>query len=232
MPISTLKLKRKAIETNLRSQKGFTLIEILVGLFLISLIFAVVNIDYDEFTPSNSLNKAVSKLETAIRFAQDESTLRNTIVRLHIYLEKEPQQYSVEYGPSEGFVLPSVLLSDDQEDNEKREKNINKQFNLVKEFSSKNEKIPKYVKIIGVGSSLYKKLLTEFEASIYVYPTGEKDDAIIFLATEEELISLEITQFEQEITKKKYKLENLSGKELQEEQIKIAKDIFSKWLRE
>lgn len=220
----------------MKSQRGFTLIEILVALVLIAFVVAFsIN---TAFNYRDKLDKAVNKIEQAVRFSPDESVLRNTVIRIHFLLNRDPQEWAVEYGPSENFVMPSKNIesenatTEDPEAEKKEQKKVNLNFNKIQEFQEKNEVVPDEVKIIGVGSTISKKLLTNVEHSIYFYPTGEKDESMIILGTQEELVVLTLEPFQNEIEKKYYPLAKIDEGELFEVQKKQAQGIFDDWLKE
>jgi len=194
MQISTQKTFNK-----LTGQSGFSLIEILVALILASLVFLAVP-SGDDAQKHRDLQSAVSDLERSIRFASNESILRNTVVRLRISLDKQPIEYNVEYGPPGNMPLPdmpektSKSLAEEKAE-ETKIANLNKQFTKVEEFEEIKHELSEYVSVNGLASSFQKKILNENDASIYFYPTGEKDAAIIFLSTDEEMAYLEVQPF-------------------------------------
>ena len=100
------------------------------------------------------------------------------------------------------------------------------------EFQESNSEISENVKILGIGSSHSEKLKTTGDVSIYAFPTGEKDDAIILLASDEAVISLEINAFNQKIEKKTHKLEIIGNREIGDLQIEKAKEIFDSWIKD
>lgn len=229
MPTSTYVTKNK---------DGFSLLEILVALFLVVLIFTVVSVG--NFTARQHLDETLDNLERTARFGVDEAALRNAIIRLHFFLDKIPQEYALEFGPNDSFILPESYISNtgnlnktlsEQQDYETQIKKINKQFNRIKEFQDGNKKIHEAVKVIGVGTTLYKELITEFHSSIYIYPTGEKDGAIIILGTEEEMASISIDPFTMDISRTYYELDEYDLENINEVQYKKAVEIFKEWLR-
>ena len=166
----------------------------------------------------------------------DEAVLRNAVIRLHFSLDKAPQEYAVEYGPSTSFVLPpepefeTTTQSKEEEEKEaKKTKDLNLKFNKVQEFQEENTELHESVRIIGIGSGNSDKLKVKGDVSIYTFPTGEKDDAIIILGSDEAVTSLEINPFNQKIEKKKHKLENISNREISDLQAEKAKEIFETW---
>lgn len=225
------------IKNLIKSNQGFTIIEILVALVLMSLVFALAI--SDPFSNSEDLDKQSNDLERAVRFMSDEATLRNSVVRLHFMLNKEPQEYAVEYGPTDNFVLPPepefetvVVTKEEEEKLAKQNKELNMKFNKVQEFQESNAEIYESVKVIGIGNASSNKLKTSGDMSIYAFPSGEKDDALIILANEQSVITLEINPFNRKIDKKTQKLELKETSDLTEVQAAKAKEIFELWMKD
>jgi len=115
----------------------------------------------------------------------------------------------------------------------KQIEDLNKKFNLVKEFDEKNKQIEDNIAVIAVGTSLSEDLITEFHASIYFYPSGEKDNAIIILGSEEELVSINIDPFTLEIERNYHPLniESTDKEVILAEQRELAKELFNEWIK-
>lgn len=193
----------------------------------------------DPFNTSQDLDKQSDDMERAVRFMSDEAALRNSVVRLHFMLGKAPQEYAIEYGPSDSFILPpepefetTVVTKEEEEKENKRNKELNLKFNKVQEFQESNTEVPESVKILGVGLSTSQKLKTTGDVSIYAFPTGEKDDAIIILGNEESVISLAINPFNQKIEKKVEKLVVNENSDINTVWTQKAKEIFEEWLKD
>ena len=121
---------------SLNNDQGFTLIEILVALVLIVLVMSLAL--NSPLSSRSDLDKEVNSLERAIRFMSDEAALKNTVIRLHFLLDKEPQEYALEFGPSDSFILPpkpefdTKVETKEEEDIKKKEaKNLNQKFNKI-----------------------------------------------------------------------------------------------------
>lgn len=229
-------LNKKFI-SNLRNNQGFTLIEILVALVLIVLVMSLAL--SNPFSSRKDLDHEVSSIERAIRFMTDEAALKNAVVRLHFILGKEVQEYAVEYGPSDSFILPPKpefeTKTETKEEEEKKKKDlkkINLKFNKITEFQEKNSELPDNIKVIGVATPQSDKLQTTGEASIYAFPSGEKDEALVILGSDEDIISIKVNPFSMDITHQTYPLGKISDKDLAEKQQKKAKEIFEKWQKE
>lgn len=179
-------------------QSGFTLIEVLVALLLVSLVMLLWPAGADE--SHRELTSTVESLERSIQFASNESILRNTVVRLRISLEKSPVEYTVEYGPAGNLPLPDMpeetvkSLAAEKADKDKLAQ-LDKQFTKVEEFEDLKVELSDEVTILGVAASSQKKLITDGEASVYFYPTGEKDSALIFFSTLNEVAWIEVQPF-------------------------------------
>ncbi len=230
MPILIQKTSKKYL-----NDQGFSLIEILVALVLAAMIFLAVP-SGDSAEKHRKLQSAVDDIDRATRFASNESTLRNTVVRLRISLDKAPVEYTVEFGPPGNLPLPDMeekktdkTLKDDKEAKDKTNA-LDRQFNKVDEFEEIKHEIHPDVTILGVASTSQKKLINKGEASIYFYPTGEKDGALIFFSTIEETAYLEIEPF---MSDSRQVFEALpTGRSAKIEDILQAKmdEVFKEWM--
>lgn len=194
-----MQISAPPISKSLSNQRGFSLIEVLVALVLVSLVFLTIP-SSDTTSKHRSLKSAIDDIDRSIRFASNESVLRNTVVRLGIDLDKTPVEYSVEYGPPGNMPLPDMpektvmSLAEEKADKEKLAK-LDKQFTKVEEFAEIKHEINQDVTIQALGSTSMKRLVTDGIAYVYFYPTGEKDGAILFFSTDEELGMLEVQPF-------------------------------------
>ncbi|MFT6070535.1 MAG: prepilin-type N-terminal cleavage/methylation domain-containing protein [Bacteriovoracaceae bacterium] len=220
----------------IKNEKGFSLIEVLVAITLVSIVFAI--FAGFSFSEADDLEGAVSDVERAVRFSVDEAALRNVIVRTRFYLDGSPQKMSVEYGPDDSFVIPlsqievptsSVL---DKEKNDKKDKEFNKKFNRVPEFSDGPREVNDTVRVVGVGSALTGLLFLDGQASIYAYPTGEKDGGIVILSNQKQMVGVTFTPFLLGFDKIRKNIDpDVSLDELPEEQDKMAKEMFESWIK-
>ena len=222
----------------IKDSRGFSIIEILVALFIGASLYGLYNAGSHSYR--KNLDELSTNLERAVRYSVDESALRNAIVRIHFFLDSAPQEYAVEFGPDDSFVLPvmkgggSVGVSlRDREKYLKKVEDLNKNFNLVKEFDEKNKQIDEFIAVIGIGTSLSEELLTELHASIYFYPSGEKDSAIIILGSEEELVTLTIDPFTLEMERSYHPLsiESTEKEVILTQQRELAKELFNEWIK-
>ena len=238
MPIfSLINLK---IPRNLRNNplnRGFTLLEILVTLFLVGLVTVSV-LSGGGFIGQEQLEETVNTLERNYRFAMDEAVLRNRIVRLHFYLDRNPQEYTVEYGPDAHFVIPNSIVSQGKrkslqeiEEFQKKQKAVNKQFTPVRELSEENKKIPENILITGIGSGLNKALINEGDVSLYIYPDGEKDSAFIAVSDDKDLSILTTDAFTNDITIGQEPLPQNIEENLLEKKFKLTRELFEKWIK-
>ncbi len=217
-------------------QEGFSLIEILIGLLLVGLILSTLNFGGSSGS-RRSLDQFLKKIERGVRFSIDEAALRNSIVRLHFDLDKNPQSLVVEFGPNDNFILPIDIVTKkggSLSEEKKRQdglKKLNNQFSKVKEFQEKSFEVPPGVRIIGVGTSLTNQFQTEGHAAVYVYPTGEKDDAIIILGTDDEVAGLKIEAYNLDMERFYEEIEAQNVEEDIEAYETKAIGLFEEWLQ-
>lgn len=213
-------------------QRGFTLLEILVAVALIAVVYSFLP---DSFTgsPREQLEKEISKITRAIRFAQNESVLRNTIVRLKLVLTGESgQSYSVDYGPNDTLPLPelkdiSKLSIKEREIQMKLIKQVDGQFEPVEEMENEDLGFNPNIIIQGVGLSDTNNIQTDEIYSLYFYPTGEKDSGLIFLSSFNEIATISVQNFASSPDISYYKLEEENADSI-ERRIKELYDIWRK----
>lgn len=214
---------------------GFALIEIMVALILVSMIFALIPMGTG-LSDRQVLEESIDEFDRAIRFAQNESILRNSIVRLHILLDKRPIEYAVQFGPGGNLVLPTLsdtsrMSIKEREAQDNVQKNLDGQFNRIPEFSDENKKLPESVKIIGLTSSYLKEILQDEAVSIYFYPTGEKDDALIYFSTDSEIATMEIPAFENQTYVNFYPYSEAELATLEVSQENKMKELYDQWIK-
>lgn len=216
------------------NQRGFSLIEILVALVLAALIFLAVP-SSEHVQRHRDLQTAVDDLDRSVRFAGNEAVLRNTVVRLRISLDKSPIEYTVEYGPAGNLPLPemtekqSMSLEEEKKETEKRAA-LDRQFTKVEEFEDIKHEISPDVTVLGLASTSQKKLMKEGEATLYFYPTGEKDGGLIIFSTVEEIAYLEIAPFLSETNSVFEPLKTNSVAKLEDILQTRMEEVYKEWL--
>ena len=75
---------------------GFSLMEILAVISLISIIFYVGS-SMLRSSSRDELEQVVNSIQRGVRFANDESVIRNFTVRLKLIMDKMPQELALEY---------------------------------------------------------------------------------------------------------------------------------------
>lgn len=212
---------------------GFSMMEIMVALVLVGMIFMLIPSSSDQ-RDRRAIDTMAYEFDRAIRYAQDESILRNVVTRIRISLSKEPQEYVVEYGPSGNLPLPEVMdtsrmsISEREAQSEKL-KSFDARFTKTDEFSEEPKMFDEIVKILGVATSYRKELIDYEDASIYFFPTGEKDSALIIMASESEMASLDIEAFQQETILDYFPYTPTELENLQYSQENKLKEIFDQW---
>lgn len=212
--------------------KGFSLIEVLVALVLMSLMFGII-----PGTTTNDRDKIedfLSYLERSIRYSQDEAVLKNRIHRIRLNLEEVPQQLSVQVGYDANIILKKfneevVRFESDQEEVDKQKKEVNKNFNTIPEFQDKPYEISESIKIIGIGFSDRQLLVSDEEAHVYVHASGEKDNAFIIIGSNDEIITFEIESFTMDFRRNYYKIDLDEYEDLEKAHNEIALRLFKEW---
>ncbi|RLA65402.1 MAG: hypothetical protein DRQ88_03370 [Epsilonproteobacteria bacterium] len=222
----------------IKDDRGFSLLEILVALAIGASIYGLY--EAGSHSGRKNLEELGTNLERAVRYSVDESALRNTIVRIHFLFDTDPQEYAVEFGPDDSFVLPIIkgggsegVSLKDREKYVNQIQKLNKSFNLVKEFDEKNRQISDNISVIGIGTSLSEELITDFHASIYFYPSGEKDSVIIILGSEEEVMSITIDPFTLEMEReyRAFSVEKYDKDLILAQQKELAEELFNEWIK-
>jgi prepilin-type N-terminal cleavage/methylation domain-containing protein len=214
-----------------KNDQGFTLIEILVALTLVGFIITI------SLPSGNSardeIDKTLEQIERSIRFASDEATLRNVIVRVNFKLDEDPQQFSIEYGPNANFVPPPRAETDidnmstkEREIYEEELKRLGQQFNRIRELNDGTFEVSELVRINGLGTMDSENFSSRYDVSLYVYPTGEKDHSFIIVSSDEEFATLEIDPYSMNFVRE-YRLHDFIEK--YDERARAARDLFSEW---
>ena len=220
------------------SNKGFSLIEILVALLLVVGIIAITTIGTNP--GRDSLDEMLFLMERSVRFSNDEAILRNTVTRIHYFLDKEPQEFAVEFGPDSDFTLPlgfidrksyDVLSEREKKERDEETKSLNQKFNKIQDFQENNKKMEGGITIVAMATTLNENIFSENEAAIYVFPNGEKDGAIIVLSSYEELASISFEPFSFEFEYNYYPIEGDFIDEEEREQFVYNKalEIIKTW---
>ena len=223
----------------IKGQKGFSLIEILVALFLITIVITSFTVSDGAFSSRSKLDQTFDNIERAARFAKDEASLRNSIVRILFKLDQDPQTFTIQFSTKKDFLLTDKILDigrknlglKEKEEEESEIKKLSKSFSNVDEFADEPFELPINDKIIAIGSALTKNLSQDSEVSIFVYPTGERDDSVVYFMTDMEMASLSLPKFTNTFERNYTQLEtDLPLEEAEEEYLKRAQDHFDKWL--
>lgn len=218
----------------IKNDQGFSLIEILVSLVLVAMIFLAIP-SSDNVQKHRDLKSAVDDLDRSVRFAGNEAVLRNSVVRLRLSLDKTPIEYTVEYGPAGNLPLPdmpekaSKSLEEEKVEKDKRAA-LDRQFTKVAEFEDIKHEISEDVTILGMASTSQKKLMKDGEATLYFYPTGEKDGGLIIFSTTDEIAYLEVAPFLSE-TNSVFEPLKTSGVAKLEDILQTKMDeVYKEWL--
>jgi prepilin-type N-terminal cleavage/methylation domain-containing protein len=219
------------------SQTGFSIIEIMVAIVLVALVFLAIPTG-DTTYLHRKLTSAVDDIDRAVRFASNESTLRNAVVRIKFDLEKSPVTFTVEYGSRGQIVVPEIeeakeLSLEELESKKKEREQFDSQFNPIEEFKDLSRPFSPEVSFLGLASINSKEIITEGQVSLYFFPTGEKDESLIFLAAGTEIGTIELDAFGEEVYPR-YHTFNL-GKDEFDKLVNLRdnkmKEDYQQWLK-
>ncbi|MBF0273692.1 MAG: prepilin-type N-terminal cleavage/methylation domain-containing protein [Nitrospinae bacterium] len=159
-----------------RNEKGFSLLEIMIVLFIIGLTGILVPILFTGALSNISLNTATKEVASAIRLAQTQSIARKETYIVNINQEKNEYWLSSEKKSSTIFNAEKNFLSE-KEDSDNQEEEVTVSSNDA--FLNKKKSIPKEIKI-NSGSE-------EEKYKIYLYPNGSSSGGdLIFTSDESE----------------------------------------------
>ncbi len=225
-------MQTSLLTTNRKFNLGFSLLEILIAVALLGLtIGLVVNPSTGE---REKLELAVEDISRALRFCRSEAVIRNKIVRLKLVVNDEKIQYTVEYSDNANLLLPEYVDEDrlDRKEKEKLKSSKEKRekgFIPVEEFQDEVREINPDVKLSGVSTTLSRDLIVSGEASVYFYPTGHQDEALIVLSTIEEVVSLEVEAFRDRIYESFFPIGEILPEQYENTLYEKTKDIYEKW---
>ncbi len=225
-------LRSNPIKKIIKQDSGMSLIEILVAITLVSVVFSLV--DFGSQTEREKLEVALDDIERAIRFSRNEAVVSNKIVRLKFDLGKTPISYAVESSENANLLLPeyvdeSRLGLKERENRDEKVKKAEQGFIPIPEFQKNIRELNEDVRIAGIATSLSKDLITDGVASIYFYPTGHQDLALIIFNTYEEFATLEA-----ESVRERFHLDFVPINDFVEETytdvvFQQTKTLFDKW---
>lgn len=182
------------------------------------------------------LEDTVNLLNRTVRFSVNESILRNVLVRIKFNLESDPVEYTVEYGDGPEVILPgavdeSKLSFSEREALAESQKKFDGKFTPITEFTDGPQTLPEGVEIFAIGTSYNPQLMSLGEASIYFYPTGEKDSSLIIMNNEIAMGTLSISPFEDTTTHEFIRFTDEEIDRFDETIETKAKEEFDEWLR-
>lgn len=220
----------------LKNPKGFSIVEIMVALMLVATVMTMVPFSSED-RDRQLLEDTVNLLNRTVRFSVNESILRNVLVRIKFNLETQPVEYSVEYGDGPEVILPgsideSKLSYSEKEALAESQKKFDGKFTPITEFTDGPQTLPEGVEIFGIGTSYNPKLMNFGEASIYFYPTGEKDSSLIIINNEIGMGTLSIAPFENTTTHDFIRFTDEEIDRFDETIEAKSKEEFEKWLKE
>ena len=223
-----------SISTTVSKKAGFSLLEILIALALVTIMFSLVG-SYN-YTQRQEVEDLLGKLDQSIGTLIDESTVKHRMTRIRIDLDDTPQKVHFEYAQRHDMTIDLELLEDktkltdsERERLKKKEDDFNNNFSRISDLEGGSLEVSDRVRILGVGLVEQRVFVSSGSPSVYFFPNGEKDPAVIFLATDSEIHYLSISPFGFKIDKNLEKINSLTLPEeelFEEEVLDQTKEIF------
>ncbi len=169
---------------NGNSDKGFSLVEILIVLGLLALVTTVA---LPGITGAFRTSAEAFARQTALIMGQarDRAMLTDKLIRLRIDFEK--QSMNLEQAPS-NYLVPKAperpLSGREKEEFEKKE---GEAYAPIPELMKEPRELPKELRIIQVNSPRLKKPATEGIVDVYFFNNGHTDGATIYIKSDEDI---------------------------------------------
>lgn len=179
---SSNRLSIKKASLALRSERGFSLIEILIVISLVVLMTTIgIPSLNNAFRTSN--DSYARRMAVSLREARDRAMLTDKLVRFRIDFEKQETWF--EEAPSSYLRAKASAKGLSERDREEKEKKEEGAFRLVKELTPEKQKLPNGLKITEIAHPRFKSPLKEGIADVYFYANGSTDGVRIFFETDE-----------------------------------------------
>lgn len=172
----------------LGGKAGMTLLEILMVVALLA-VLAVVAVPRIAAVARVGVQSSVRRFAAMAKYTYDQAVMTGKVHRIRIDLDK--QTWTVEateigklpyQAATEEFLPPGLSKYDLDDRGDKKNKSKDPDFAAIK--SDVDVKVPRGVTIIAVDSWRIDKKInpaTKGEVSIYAFPNGYIDDAVVYL---------------------------------------------------
>ena len=176
-------------------RRGMTLIEVLIGLMIISIVLGGVAVSVGSVF-SSRLSQTTGKLMATIRYAFDRAVMTGKPYQLVVdvdegafWLEEMEKEKSCEMRLQEieGLEAGKAGLAEAETSAETLAKGTKKEDMIVR-----TTKLPDGVKIVAVMAQHHQEPVTEGQARILFFPEGISEKAFIWLAREDTVHTVEI----------------------------------------
>lgn len=183
------------------------------------------------------IQASIESLKRSIYLAQDEAVLRNTVTRLIFDKTKENVEFRIEY--TENPEIKIVKLGDssqslslrEEEELQKKQKNFQAEFTPIEEFKKQVGEIEGAVELYDIYTERNLKLSDNNYPSLYFFPMGDREDALIFLLGTKEIAKLEVSSFLDKIEEEFFSFEDYNIND--DESLKrFIKEQIENWKKE
>lgn len=201
----------------------------LIALVLIGIPLSNPNTDRD------LINEGIDNLRRAVRFAANEAILKNSLVRINFNLDASPQEFVVEFSNTSKLTLNKPTSKNsfslaEREKAQKKEKQFNSKFSIAKDFSPTPIPLKEGVRLEGITTSYLDEIISEGFMGVYFYPTGERDNAAIFLSSFSEVGMLAIEAFDSRTDTEFLVLEDVTQDNYTDKKDRALADLYQQWM--
>ncbi len=118
----------------------------------------------------------------------------------------------------------------EREEKEKILEDLNSKFKKITEFEDRSQSLDGDVKIIGVATTLRPQIIYDEQVSVYTYPSGERDGALIIIASFNEALGLIIEPYTGNIRREYVIIDEDLEKEKEYE--RVREELFRRWAQD
>lgn len=176
-----------------RSSSGMTLMEVMVAIAIVGLVVMAMTASVGGIFGAR-LDASANKLSGMVRYTYSLATLTGNVHRIVVNIDEKSYRVETVQEQKECF----LGVEEEKEKAKKLEDNPLAAIedltgSSVKDSRVKTEKLPNGISFVGVMTRHNSKVVEEGEESIYFFPDGTAERAMIWLTDEDEIFTVEVS---------------------------------------